>query len=519
MRSVGRACVWAFLIAFLSLASEVPAESPRYSSLWGRDGERWRPGSRLPDFSYAGYHRGERPIPKRRAEINVRDLGARGDGRADDTQAFRQAIAKAAGKVVFVPAGRYRITDFLYVRRSGTVLRGAGPDRSVLYFPTPLNEIKPNWGATTTGRRTSNYSWSGGFVWIDGTPSHEELARVIAPAERGDRLLRVSRPDAFRVGDEIRLAQRDTPKNTLARHLYAGDPGRIDNLRGRSHASFVCRVTRVERERGRIHLDRSLRTAVRPEWRPQIYRARSSAEEIGVENLGFEFPNKAYRGHFTELGYNALAMSGVRNCWARDLKIHNADSGIFVGGVNVTVASILITSERQVERSRRATGHHGVTLGGQDNLLASFEFRTRFMHDLTVTSGSAGNVARAGRGPDLALDHHCHAPQSNLFTDLDLGEGSRMFQSGGGAHLGRHSGAHETFWCIRARRPQSWPQGWGPDLMILVGVQSDRPSIKDPNGKWFEAISPRDLKPKDLYLAQLARRQRQDRRAPTGADE
>jgi hypothetical protein len=47
--------------------------------------------------------------------FNVRDFGAVGDGKADDTPAFQKAIAAAAqftsGRVVVVPAGRYRITS------------------------------------------------------------------------------------------------------------------------------------------------------------------------------------------------------------------------------------------------------------------------------------------------------------------------------------------------------------------------------------------------------------------------
>jgi len=69
-----------------------------------------------------------------------------------------------------------------------------------------------------------------------------------------------------------------------------------------------------------------------------------------------------------------------------------------------------------------------------------------------------------------------------------------MFQSGGGAALGRHSAGWETFWCIRAQRIQKWPGGWGPDLMNLVGVQP---------GRWFEAIEPARLHPRNLYEAQI----------------
>ena len=40
-------------------------------------------------------------------------------------------------------------------------------------------------------------------------------------------------------------------------------------------------------------------------------------------------------------------------------------------------------------------------------------------------SASAGNVVAGGRGLDLCFDHHKYAPHANLFTDLDLGQGSR----------------------------------------------------------------------------------------------
>jgi hypothetical protein len=47
--------------------------------------------------------------------VNVRDFGAVGDGKADDTEALRRAIA--AGEVVYLPAGNYRVTDTVLLRR------------------------------------------------------------------------------------------------------------------------------------------------------------------------------------------------------------------------------------------------------------------------------------------------------------------------------------------------------------------------------------------------------------------
>ncbi len=493
--------IWCLSIPLATIAAE-----PFYSDLWGRQGELWSAESRLPDFSYAGYHRGERPLPTLVPDCSVKDFGAVGDGQTDDTQAFQRAIEQSAGKTISVPPGVYVITDFLAINTTGTSLKGAGSRQSILKFPKPLNEIKPNWGATTGGQRTSNYSWSGGFITISGSNSRQVLATVQGDAKRGERSLRVSAVNGLRVGDDFRLQMNDTKQQTLARYLYADDPGPMENLGSSMSVSFAARITTVDAAGKRLEFDRPLQTDVRSEWKPRIYSAVSSVEEVGVEDLGFEFPELPYQGHFTELGFNPMAMSGVRNCWARNLWIHNCDSGIFVSGTNVTLHGIEFDSDRPIERSRKATGHHGITLGGQDNLLTDFDFRTRLMHDITVSRGSAGNVAANGKGLDLCFDHHRYAAHANLFTNIDLGEGSRMFQSGGGAALGRHSAAWETFWSIRALRKQTWPKDWGPDLMNLVGLPSSDPAVTDLTGRWFEPTDADRLEPANLYQAQLANR-------------
>ncbi len=61
----------------------------------------------------------------------------------------------------------------------------------------------------------------------------------------------------------------------------------------------------------------------------------------------------------------------------------------------MTLSGIEFDSGRPPERSRKAIGHREINLSGQDNLL----------------------------------------------TGIDLGRGTRMFRSGGGLALGRHSGA------------------------------------------------------------------------------
>lgn len=64
------------------------------------------------------------PLPPMDTWANVRDFGAAGDGRADDGPAFAAAISKS--KAIFLPAGRYRVTDTVRLRPD-TVLIGLNP--------------------------------------------------------------------------------------------------------------------------------------------------------------------------------------------------------------------------------------------------------------------------------------------------------------------------------------------------------------------------------------------------------
>lgn len=151
------------------------------SRLWGAAGEAWDPAGPLGDFSFAGCGCGERPLPQPPVVADVRQFGALGDGRADDTAAFRRAIAATAAGAVLVPAGRYLIRDRLLLDRPGLVLRGEGPARSILLFDRTLSDVEPHWGATMTGQRTSHYSWSGGFVCIRGDLGLRPGAAISAP--------------------------------------------------------------------------------------------------------------------------------------------------------------------------------------------------------------------------------------------------------------------------------------------------------------------------------------------------
>lgn len=73
-----------------------------------------------------------RELPPMNEWTDVRSLGVVGDGKADDTQALRKAVA--SHRVLYFPTGFYKVTDTITLRPD-TVLIGLHPAITQLYVP------------------------------------------------------------------------------------------------------------------------------------------------------------------------------------------------------------------------------------------------------------------------------------------------------------------------------------------------------------------------------------------------
>ncbi len=121
-----------------------------------RTTHRLSPLDRVPDLPPTDIA----PLPPQQTWVNVRDLGAVGDGDTDDTQALRTAITNH--RTLFFPAGRYRVSDTILLEPE-TVLIGLSPittqlflvDRTPAYAgsgsPKPLLETPPGGTNIVTG--------------------------------------------------------------------------------------------------------------------------------------------------------------------------------------------------------------------------------------------------------------------------------------------------------------------------------------------------------------------------------
>ena len=247
-------------------------------------------------------------------------------------------------------------------------------------------------------------------------------------------------------------------------------------------------------------------------WSGALLLFEGDIADIGIENLSIVFPDSLYGGHnFHERAYNAVGFSNkAHDGWVRNINFTGADIAIWIGS-----SAHHITAEEWVIQSgpnraaQAISGHHAVNVYGGHNLLQYFEFKVKYVHDLSVESEySIYNVFHSGKGSDICIDHHNHAQSSNLFTDIDAGIGSRIYTSGGKS-TPRGLSFNETYWNIRGEKNMEYCDQFNTNAKhsannVQVGIKTARPSIfGDADGNWFETIDPLQLYPANLYLAQL----------------
>lgn len=467
------------------------------SSHYGVSGELWSPQGRLIDHGYAGYRSGEAPIPGSVSPLrSVTDFGAQANDGVDDTQAFIDAIAGTASGTLTIPEGRFILTRKIDIKKSNLVLRGAGAGRTTLYFPKSLGDV---YGIVWSPAGYSSWAFEGAFLTVKGADAGKTLASVTAPAARGARSIKVSTTAGIAVGQMVRIVQKDAG-GTLLRALHAGlYPGDTAEDTGRELFRFYSRVSSIAGNT--VTLERPLPLEIDTAWTPQVRAAAPSVRGVGIENLTIEFAGSTYPGHFKERGYNAIQLEGAFDSWVRNVTILNADYGLNIRGSHFCTISDVVL-DTNVNRGNYV-GHHGMnSVYGTDVLFTRFDVRKKFHHDLTVDNYAFGTVFSDGKGVDLNMDHHGHGPYGSLFTRLDLGAGTRPWDSGGkGATRMPHSAARSAYWNITANRDIPLPPSdYGP-VLTFVGVRGSAAGGGVPADWSVERIPSADLCQVDLYQA------------------
>ena len=446
----------------------------------------------LPDFSFAGYGNGLAAIPDASGTVvRVDDFGASSNDEADDTKAVLAAISHAhdvAGPVIVrFSAGRYIVSEVLRIERSDFVLQGAGSGSggTVLHFPRPLKQVDPSTSLdelrqylvqldkreVDPGRNLndyfSEYSWSGGFIWIqkpgvreapylvEYDPKIEKLADIEAGA-RGSRTIALSSTAGIDEGDIIQLQwiNRTGRDAGIIKSLYGAEY----ESAGSHHWSFperplVRQASRVLTVNGRnVQLaDPLLHDA--NDTIPAQVAAWDGLQHVGIEDLGLEFPDSPFFGHHLERGYNGIYFTSSFDSWARNIRITNADSGILsYNSANLTFRDVI------TDGARRA--HYAVHMGNVHNVLAeNITIMNPVLHSLSFNTQATKCVFRnAEVFVNPALDQHAGANHQNLFDNVTLhikavrsddGPVVPVFDGGGAGYWQPGHGGFNTTWNLR----------------------------------------------------------------------
>jgi fibronectin type 3 domain-containing protein len=234
-----------------------------------------------------------------------------------------------------------------------------------------------------------------------------------------------------------------------------------------------------------------------------------------IENLSFIFREQTKMGHWEHKGNDAISHSGTHS-WLRNLYIRDADHAIAtVGSNNLSVTNIIF--DQSVNRNKVATesegsvvGHMPINLNGTTNgLFHNILITGDWSHEFDEKNNS-GNVISAVRSENGMVAYHGQGSADNLYTDLDV---NTDYATGIGNSQNQN---RETYWNIRSRSGRlsldSIELPYNTDTEgndhVFVGYDID-PAVrgdKVTSEFWYEAVEPEALVPQNIYLAQLAYR-------------
>ncbi len=476
----------------------------------------------LPDYSYAGFGYGLEAIPG--GSQNTVDVAAHGavpDDGKDDSAAVLAAIAAANavdGPVtVRFAAGRYLISEILWIERSDITLSGMGmgENGTVLHMPRPLSQIDDG-GALKEIREYlvendkferqpdvnldalfSEYSWSAGFIWVrtpNGRPAtylerYDPPIKTLGDIEagmRGTRTLTVPNTAQLNVGDVVQIHwhNRAGENGPLIDAMYGPASARPDLPIGSRHwelpdRPLVRQATRIEAIEGNsVTIADPLLIEISADV-PANFAAWEHLQNVGLQDFAISFPDNAYFGHHQEAGFNGVYFTGVFNGWIRNVRIDEADSGILTDDLaNVTIANILTTGTQKA--------HYAVHVGNVHNVLVdNLVVENPTEHTLSFNTQATRSVYRGGvvfTAP--TLDQHAGANMQNLYDDvtvhLDAVPGNDgkpvydLYKAGGAGYWKPGHARYNTTWNLNV----IVDSGAAPDEIMTIFAGSEGPDAR-----------------------------------------
>ncbi|KAF2466549.1 uncharacterized protein BDR25DRAFT_293481 [Lindgomyces ingoldianus] len=330
----------------LSLSTLIFAETIDYKNL------KTPAGDKLPNFSFAGYHQSEIPLPALTTPANKTLSPGSGD-QAPVIQAALDSVKDSGGGVVELKAGTYALSSGLLIH-SQTTLRGAGIGKTVL----TVKNLEDN--VVTLGKQT-NGAKRGDSVKITDT---------YVPA--GTSTVHVSDASRFKVGQEVFIERGVTQmwidEMGMTPHTKWLPPGTlvpqprlIASISGKA-ISFTIPLT------DSLNATNSIMTPI--QLTPYVPPTQPS--EIGIENLSMRV-SPSCSG--IALGNTTCSASAVRvsswtsDSWVRNLDLTGFNNHITTGQYSARITITNITMNRNGATDNSAGYALDIAIDGTQTLI------------------------------------------------------------------------------------------------------------------------------------------------------
>lgn len=463
----------------------------------------------LPDFSYAGYHNGEKEIPKIEDYkiFDVTKFGAIPNDTISDKAAIQMAI-NAANKngsgIVFFPKGRFLINEdssntTSIVSNTGKIIfrgSGSGPGGTELFMKYPLLPKNPE------------EMWTVPPIFIFRNKGKDKkMGTVVKPAKVGDMELTLSSVQNLKPGDWIVLSMLNNspelinaelaPQTASPTWTYLIDKG-VD-------VKVYQQVSSVKN--GKITLKSPITYNIDPKYIWEVDLAANS-EEVGIENIAFVGNWKEkfvhHRSWKDDSGFTMFQFSHCTNSWMTNCRFTDCNVAAIIGqSANISVINCRITGN---------AGHEAIVSNGSTNvLMVKLVDEASMWHSFGASHGSMNTVIwRCIYPSTTCFESHSSQPRNTL---LDCVTGGLMQNRGGGAlqNMPNHMEGLVLWNYTQTNAPikdfEFWPTNniwWKIPNPVIVGFIGGTTFEKDQVG--YEESIGKMVTPNSLYEAQLALR-------------
>ncbi|MEI6264368.1 MAG: hypothetical protein WCP74_04655 [Sphingobacteriia bacterium] len=453
-------------------------------------------GNTIPDFSRVGYFHGDRSIPN---NIPIFIQLKPSDNDLENIQSAIESLSKNQPNedglrgVIVLTKGTYSIPNTIYIKTSGIVIRGEGPETKLI----------------ATGKmQYSLFKFTGSGSVSEKKNSREKITDEYVPV--GSFSFNVSNANNFSIGEKIMVYRPGTA--AWIKDLQ------MDQIEVREDTkqwtpqeygfNFERTITKIEGNM--IFIDNPIVLALEAKYGGgsiYSYSFNSRINQVGIENLYCEsvFEKDTSENH----AWVAVEMDKVENGWVRNITSRYFGNSCVHLGTWAKNISVLNSNCYDAKSIITGSRRYSFSNAGQQNLFMNC-VATEGRHDFVTEARVCGpnvfyNCSATKTHADIGPHHRW---TSGTLYDNITTDGEIAIQDRGNWGSGHGwSGVNQVLWnCTVQKAVVQSP--WVNGKNYAIGLQGEKYEgrLKNkPDGEW-EGQNKKGLTPASLYLSQLKAR-------------